>query len=56
MKDGKEPRAAEQAVYEEIEKLKNEPVPAQELQKVKNAYKANAYRRLSTPSPCSCSS
>jgi zinc protease len=49
VKDGKDPRAAEQAVYEEIEKLQNEPVPAQELQKVKNAYKANAYRRLSTP-------
>ena len=36
-------------MYEELERLKNEPVPAEELQKVKNAYKANAYRRLSSP-------
>ena len=49
MKDGKEPAAAEAAVYEEIEKLQSEPVPAEELQKVKNASKANAYRRLSSP-------
>jgi hypothetical protein len=49
VKDGKEPAAAEAAVYEEIEKLQKEPVPAEELQKVKNAYKANAYRRLSSP-------
>jgi predicted Zn-dependent peptidase len=49
VKDGKEPAAAEAAVYEEIEKLKKEPVPAEELQKVKNAYKANAYRRLASP-------
>ena len=49
VKDGKEPAAVEQALYEEIEKLKNEPVPAEELQKVKNQAKANAYRRLSSP-------
>jgi predicted Zn-dependent peptidase len=49
VKDGKEPAAAEAAVYEEIEKLQKQPVPAEELQKVKNAYKANAYRRLSSP-------
>ena len=49
VKDGKDPAAVEQAVYEELDKLKNEPVPAEELQKVKNAYKANAYRRLSSP-------
>jgi len=49
VKDGKEPAAAEAAVYEELEKLKSEPVPAEELQKVKNAFKANAYRRLSSP-------
>ena len=49
VKDGTEPAAAEGAVYEEIEKLQKEEVPAQELQKVKNAYKANAYRRLSSP-------
>jgi predicted Zn-dependent peptidase len=49
VKDGKEPAAAEAAVYEEISKLQAEDVPAEELQKVKNAYKANAYRRLSSP-------
>jgi predicted Zn-dependent peptidase len=49
VKDGKEPAAVEQALYEEIDKLKNEPVPAEELQKVKNQAKANAYRRLSSP-------
>ena len=49
VKDGTEPAVAEGAVYEEIEKLQKEEVPAQELQKVKNAYKANAYRRLSSP-------
>ncbi len=49
MKDGKEPAAVEAAVYEEIETLQKEPVPAEELQKVKNQAKANAYRRLSSP-------
>jgi len=48
-KDGKEPSTVEQALYDEIDKLKNEPVPAEELQKVKNQAKANAYRRLSAP-------
>src|SRR5512143_1346026 len=49
VKDGKEPAAAEAATYEEIERLQKDEVPAAELQKVKNAYKANAYRRLSSP-------
>ena len=49
VKDGKDPAAVEQAIYEEIEQLKNEPLPAEELQKVKNQAKANAYRRLSSP-------
>ena len=49
VKDGKDPAEVEKALYEEIEKLKNEPVPAEELQKVKNQAKANAYRRLSSP-------
>jgi predicted Zn-dependent peptidase len=48
-KDGKEPSVVEQALYDEIDKLKNEPVPAEELQKVQNQAKANAYRRLSSP-------
>ncbi|MGE5126423.1 MAG: M16 family metallopeptidase, partial [Betaproteobacteria bacterium] len=49
VKEGQPPAAAEQAVYEELQRLKDEPVPPEELQKVKNAYKANAYRRLSSP-------
>ena len=49
VKDGKEPAAAEAAVYEEIERLQKDTVPAEELQKVKNAFKANSYRRLSSP-------
>jgi predicted Zn-dependent peptidase len=49
VRDGKEPAAAEAAVHEEIERLQSEPVPTEELQKVKNASKANAYRRLSSP-------
>ena len=48
VKDGKEPAAVEAAVYDELDKLKTEPVPAEELQKVKNQDKANAYRRLSS--------
>jgi predicted Zn-dependent peptidase len=49
VKDGRAPAEAEAAVFEEIEKLREEPVPVEELQKVKNAFKANAYRRLSSP-------
>ncbi len=49
VKDGTDPAAAESAVYEEIDKLQKEEVPAPELQKVKNTYKADAYRRLSSP-------
>ncbi len=49
VKDGKDPAAVEQAVYEEVERLQKEPVPAEELQKVKNQAKANAFRRLASP-------
>jgi predicted Zn-dependent peptidase len=49
VKDGKDPALVEQALYEEIERLKTEPVPPEELQKIKNQAKANAYRRLSSP-------
>ncbi len=47
VKDGQEPAAVEAALYEVLDKLKTELVPDQELQKVKNQAKANAYRRLS---------
>jgi predicted Zn-dependent peptidase len=49
VKDGKQPAEVEQALYDEIARLQNEAVPAEELQKVKNQAKANAYRRLSSP-------
>jgi predicted Zn-dependent peptidase len=49
VKDGKDPAAVEAAIYEEIAALQKEPVPADELQKVKNQYKANSFRRLSQP-------
>ncbi len=49
VKDGKDPAAVEGAVYEEIGKLQKETVGPEELQKVKNQYKANAFRRLSSP-------
>ena len=49
VKEGKDPAAVEQAIYEEMDKLKTELLPADELQKVKNQAKANAYRRLSSP-------
>jgi predicted Zn-dependent peptidase len=49
VKEGQDPAAVEKAVYEEIGKVQDEPVAPEELQKVKNAYKANAYRRLVSP-------
>ena len=49
LKEGVDPAAAEAAVDEELERLKTEPVPAEELQKVKNQAKADSYRRLSSP-------
>ncbi len=49
VKDGQEPAAVENAVYEEIATLQRETIAPEELQKVKNQYKANAFRRLSSP-------
>jgi predicted Zn-dependent peptidase len=49
LKDGQDPAAAEAAVYAELERLEREPVPNEELQKVKNQAKASAYRRLYQP-------
>jgi predicted Zn-dependent peptidase len=48
VKDGHTPDEVEQAVYAEIEKLQNEAVPEQELQKVKNNFAAYEYRRLAS--------
>jgi predicted Zn-dependent peptidase len=49
VKDGQEPAAVEAAIYQEIKRLQDEPLPADELQKVKNQEKANSYRRLVNP-------
>ncbi len=49
VKDGKQPAEVEKAIDEEIARLQKEPVPAEELQKVKNQAKANSFRRLSSP-------
>jgi hypothetical protein len=47
-KEGKKPEELEKGVYAEVEKLQKELVPAQELQKVKNNFAANSFRRLSS--------
>lgn len=50
-KEGKKPEDVEKAVLAELEKLKKEEVPAEELQKVKNEFAASEYRRLSANMP-----
>jgi predicted Zn-dependent peptidase len=45
-KQGKTPEQVEQAIYQEIEKLKTGTVPDRELQKVKNEQTASNFRRL----------
>ena len=47
-KDGKSLDEVEQSLYAEIEKLATEPIPTDELQKVKNNFAAGEYRRLTT--------
>ena len=43
------PAQLEAAWYAEVAKIQNEPVPAEELQKVKNQIAADAFRRLENP-------
>jgi predicted Zn-dependent peptidase len=43
------PGQLERAWYAQLEKIKSEPIPAEELQKVKNQIAADAYRRLESP-------
>jgi len=50
-REGHKPEEVEQGIYEMIEKLKQEDVPPEELQKVKNNFAANEYRRLSANFP-----
>jgi predicted Zn-dependent peptidase len=45
-KPGRQPEEVERSLYAEIEKLQKQPVPAEELQKVKNQYAANTFRQL----------
>ena len=50
-KEGHTPEEVEQGIYDELEKLKQEAVPPEELQKVKNNFAAAEYRRLSSNYP-----
>jgi predicted Zn-dependent peptidase len=45
-KEGHAPEEVEQAIYEELDKLKRETLPPEELQKVKNNFAAFEYRKL----------
>jgi predicted Zn-dependent peptidase len=45
-KPGKSPEDVEQALYKEIERIQKEPVPADELQKIKNQSSADQFRGL----------
>lgn len=49
VKDDQDVAQVERALYAAIEDLRDRPVPAEELRKVKNRSKADAYRRLSSP-------
>lgn len=48
VKEGKSLGDVESGILAEIEKLKEQPVPAEELQKVKNNVAAASFRRLSS--------
>jgi len=47
-REGHTPEEVEKGIYAELEKLKSEEVPADELQKVKNNFAAAEYRKLSS--------
>lgn len=46
VRDGSTPEAVEAAIYEELERIKEELVPDTELQKVKNQFAAAEFRKL----------
>jgi len=50
-REGHSPERVEQAIYAELDKLKQEDVPERELQKVKNNFAAFEYRKLSANFP-----
>ncbi|MEI8043454.1 MAG: pitrilysin family protein [Verrucomicrobiota bacterium] len=47
-KEGHTPEEVEQGIYDNLDKLKKEDVPPEELQKVKNNFAAAEYRKLSS--------
>jgi zinc protease len=47
-REGHKPEEVEQGIYENIERLKKEDVPAEELQKVKNNFAAGEFRKLTS--------
>ena len=47
-REGHTPEEVEQGIYGELDRLKKEPIPADELQSVKNRYLADKYRQLSS--------
>ncbi|HEY0003643.1 MAG TPA: pitrilysin family protein [Pyrinomonadaceae bacterium] len=47
-KEGIAPEAVEKAVYEELDRVKKEPVTDQEIEKAKNILLANFYRQMKT--------
>ncbi len=47
-REGHTPEEVEQGIYAELQKLKDEEAPAEELQKVKNNFAAGQYRRLTS--------
>ncbi len=48
VRDGKTPAEVEQALHDELERLKNEEVSVDELQKIKNNFAAGEYRKLTS--------
>ena len=46
--EGQTPEEVERAIYQELDRLKKEDVPPEELQKVKNNFAAYEYRRLTS--------
>jgi predicted Zn-dependent peptidase len=49
--EGRKPEEVEAQLYENIDQIKKEEVPSEELQKVKNNFAAGEYRRLSSNFP-----
>jgi len=47
-REGHAPQEVETGIYTELDKLKNEDVPPEELQKVKNNFAAGEYRKLTS--------